>query len=80
MLLEFYWEADSKGTPRVWRRTAKKKLRGAVQACKEWLKVNRHKRLPVLLKTLKRKVRGRITTTSALWVTAEACGRSTRKW
>ena len=55
---EFYWEADSKGTPRVWRRTAKKKLRSSLRACKDWLKVNRHKRLPVLLKTLKRKVRG----------------------
>ena len=55
---EFYWEADSKGDPRVWRRTAKKKLRGSLKACKEWLKANRHQRLPALLKTLIRKVRG----------------------
>jgi len=37
---KFYWEADSKGTPGVWRRAAKTKLRGSVRACKEWLKVN----------------------------------------
>jgi group II intron reverse transcriptase/maturase len=55
---EFYWEADSKGTARVWRRTAKKKLRSSIKACKEWLKINRHKRLAPLLKTLSRKVQG----------------------
>jgi len=55
---EFYWESDSKGTPRVWSRTAKKKLRESVRACKEWLKAKRNMRLPVLMKTLKRKVRG----------------------
>ena len=42
---EFYWEADSKGKPRVWRRTAKKRLRGTISACKQWLKANRHKPL-----------------------------------
>ncbi len=35
---EFYWEADSKGKPRVWSRTDKSKLRASVRACKEWLK------------------------------------------
>ncbi|WP_063463911.1 reverse transcriptase domain-containing protein [Ectothiorhodospira sp. BSL-9] len=29
---EFYWEADSKGTPRVWRRTSRKKLRSGIRA------------------------------------------------
>jgi len=55
---EFYWEADSKGEPRVWRRTAKKKLRGAIRACKDWLKANRHKPLAAMLKTMAHKVRG----------------------
>jgi RNA-directed DNA polymerase len=55
---EFYWEADTKGTPRVWRRTAKKKLRNSIRACKEWLKANRPKPLAALLTTLARKVRG----------------------
>jgi group II intron reverse transcriptase/maturase len=55
---EFYWEADTKGTPRVWRRTAKRKLRSSIRACKEWLKASRPKPLPALLTTLARKVRG----------------------
>jgi group II intron reverse transcriptase/maturase len=55
---EFYWEADSKGVPRVWRRTAKVKLRGSIRACKEWLKAHRHKRIDALLKSLSRKLRG----------------------
>jgi RNA-directed DNA polymerase len=55
---EFYWEADSKGTPRVWRRTARKKLRSSIQACKDWLKAKRHLPLAVLLAKMARKVRG----------------------
>jgi group II intron reverse transcriptase/maturase len=55
---EFYWEADSKGTPRVWRRTARKKLRAGIKACKEWLKANRYLPLGSLLAKLARKVRG----------------------
>lgn len=55
---EFYWEADSKGTPRVWRRTARKKLRVGIKACKEWLKANRYLPLGVLLAKMARKVRG----------------------
>ena len=55
---EFYWEADTKGTPRVWRRTARKKLRGSIKACKEWVKTHRHYPLPVMIPTMIRKVRG----------------------
>ena len=55
---EFYWEADSKGVARVWRRTSRKKLQSGLQACKEWLKENRNLRLSELLATMKRKVRG----------------------
>lgn len=55
---EFYWEADSKGTPRVWRRTARNKLRAGIKACKEWLKANRHLPLGVLMAKLARRVRG----------------------
>jgi len=83
---EFYWEADSKGTPRVWRRTAKKKLRGSLRACKEWLKVNRHKRLPVLLKTMTRKVRGHynyfrvVGNSRGLWVFYKEVVKLLYKW
>jgi RNA-directed DNA polymerase len=55
---EFYWEADTKGVPRVWRRTARKKLRLSIKACKEWVKTHRHLPLPKLLLTMKRKVQG----------------------
>ena len=55
---EFYWEADSKGTPRVWRRTARTKLQAGIKACKDWLKANRYLPLGVLLAKLARKVRG----------------------
>jgi RNA-directed DNA polymerase len=39
---EFYWNADRQGTPRVMRRTARKKLQGACRRIKEWIKLNRH--------------------------------------
>jgi group II intron reverse transcriptase/maturase len=55
---EFYWEADSKGTPRVWRRTARKRLHASIKACKDWLKANRYLPLGVLLAKMARKVRG----------------------
>ena len=47
---EFYWEADTKGVPRVWRRTARKRLRTSIKACKEWLKSHRHYPLPRLIR------------------------------
>jgi len=83
---EFYWEADSKGTPRVWRRTARKKLRGSIKACKEWLKVNRHKRLPKLLRILNRKVRGHynyfrvVGNSRALWTFYREVVKLLYKW
>jgi RNA-directed DNA polymerase len=42
---EFFWNEDRKGTPRVMRRTARKKLQGACRRIKEWIKLHRH--LPV---------------------------------
>jgi len=69
---EFYWEPDTKGIPRVWRRTARKKLQVGVKACKDWLKSNRHKPLNELMPTMVRKVRGhynyfRAVGNSSLW-------------
>ena len=83
---EFYWEADSKGTPRVWRRTSRKKLRSSIRACKDWLKTHRHLRLPILLATMKRKVRGHynyfraIGNVSSLWCFHTAAIRLLYKW
>ena len=42
---EFFWKEDRQGTPRVTRRTARKKLHAACARIKEWIKLHRH--LPV---------------------------------
>ncbi len=39
---EFFWKADRAGTPRVMRRTSRKKLQGACRRIKEWIKLHRH--------------------------------------
>ena len=83
---EFYWEADTKGVARVWRRTSRKKLQSGIQACKEWLKANRNLRLPELLKTMKRKVRGHynyfraIGNVTSLWTYHKAVTELLYKW
>jgi group II intron reverse transcriptase/maturase len=83
---EFYWEADSKGVSRVWRRTSRKKLQSGIQACKEWLKENRNLRLAELLKTMKRKVRGHfnyfraIGNVASLWTFHKAVTELLYKW
>ena len=83
---EFYWEADTKGVARVWRRTSRKKLRAGIGACKEWLKANRTQRLPMLLETMKRKVRGHfnyfraIGNYSSLWIFHQAVVKLLYKW
>jgi len=83
---EFYWEADSKGTPRVWRRTARKKLQAGIKACKDWLKANRYLPLGVLLAKLARKVRGHynyfraIGNGRALWRFHKAVVGLLHKW
>lgn len=55
---EYRWEPDRKGRPTVKRRTARKKLQGAVQRMGEWLRTHRHHKLPELMKTLAAKLRG----------------------
>jgi len=83
---EFYWEADTRGIARVWRRTSRKKLRGGISACKEWLKAHRYLPLPALLATMKRKVRGHynyfraIGNVSSLWSFHRAAVRLLYKW
>jgi RNA-directed DNA polymerase len=39
---EFFWKKDRQGEPRVKRRTARKKLKGACKRIKEWIRSNRH--------------------------------------
>jgi RNA-directed DNA polymerase len=83
---EFYWEADTKGVPRGWRRTSRKKLRGSIRACKDWLKAHRHLPLPVLLTTMKRKVQGHynyfraIGNLASLWTFQQAVVKLLYKW
>ncbi len=83
---EFYWEADSKGTPRVWRRTARKRLRASIQACKDWLKAKRHLPLGVLLAKMARKVRGHynyfraVGNSRALWLFHNEVVKLLYKW
>jgi len=55
---EFSWGLSRKGKPFVKKRTSRKKLRGSIASFKEWIKVNRHKRITALMKTLGRKLRG----------------------
>ena len=55
---EYRWEPDRKGRPTVKRRTARKKLQGAVKRMREWLRTHRHRKLPALTKTLAAKLRG----------------------
>ena len=55
---EYRWEPSRKGWPTVKRRTARKKLQGAVQRMGEWLRGRRHLKLPALMKTLAAKLRG----------------------
>lgn len=44
---EFYWMIDRGGQPRVMKRTARKKLQGATQRIKDWIRCSRH--LPKLI-------------------------------
>ena len=55
---EYRWEPDRQGRPTVKRRTARKKLQGAVERMGEWLRTHRHRKLPELMKTLAAKLRG----------------------
>jgi group II intron reverse transcriptase/maturase len=42
---EFYWKEDRSGTPRVQRRTARKKLQAACRRIKQWIQSSRHLRV-----------------------------------
>ena len=55
---EFYWKADRQGTPRVMRRTARKKLLGACRRIKEWIVLNRHLPGSIFFEGLNARLRG----------------------
>lgn len=83
---EFYWEADTKGESRVWRRTARKRLRTSIKACKEWVKTHRHYPLPTLIPAMIRKVRGHynyfraIGNMTSLWIFHREVVKLLYKW
>jgi len=55
---EFYWKADREGTPRVMRRTARKRLQAACHRIKEWIKLSRHLPGREFFKRLNTRLRG----------------------
>ncbi len=83
---EFYWEADTKGEPRVWRRTARKRLRASIRACKDWIKAHRHYPLPRLIPAMIRKVRGHynyfraVGNMTSLWIFHREVVKLLYKW
>lgn len=83
---EFDWEADSNGEPRVWRRTARERLRRSIKACKEWVKTHRHYPLPKLIPAMIRKVRGHynyfraVGNMTSLWIFHREVVKLLYKW
>ncbi len=55
---EMYWFPDRQNTPRVMRRTARKKLQGACRRIKEWIKENRHLKGRQFITALNRRLIG----------------------
>jgi group II intron reverse transcriptase/maturase len=55
---ELYWFPDRKGTPRVMRRTARKRLQSACRRIKEWIRENRHVKGRGFITGLNRRLRG----------------------
>ncbi|HZV81295.1 MAG TPA: group II intron reverse transcriptase/maturase [Geobacteraceae bacterium] len=55
---EFYWCPDRQGTPRVMRRTARKKLQAACRRIKTWIRENRHLPGHDFFRGLNRRLRG----------------------
>jgi RNA-directed DNA polymerase len=55
---EYRWGKDRAGKPHVEKRTARKNLRNSLTRFKLWLKENRHRRLPDLLRLLNVKLMG----------------------
>lgn len=55
---EFRWIPDRGGTPRVTRRTSRKRLRRSLARVKEWIRSRRSEPVRYLMRILKRKLRG----------------------
>jgi len=55
---EFYWDSDTQGKPRLFRRTGRKRLQTAKRNLSEYIRTNRHMKASLLLASLVRKLRG----------------------
>ena len=55
---EFRWGKNRKGKPQVWRTTARKKFKAAIQNFTIWIKKSRHFGNPEIFQTLKLKYQG----------------------
>ncbi len=55
---EFYWDTDSTGKARLFRRTARKRLQSTKNDYSEYIKKSRHMRTPLLIDKLNQKLRG----------------------
>ncbi len=55
---DFYWNRDSGGKPRLFRRTARKKLQETKRNYTDFIKRNRHMKTPLLIDKLTQKLRG----------------------
>jgi group II intron reverse transcriptase/maturase len=84
--VEFCWGLDRKGTPRVVRRTARKKLRAALKRMKEWIRLNRHMPKRWFFKMLNAKLRGHYQyygvrgNSRSLWIFYEEVMKMVHKW
>jgi len=85
---DFHWKRSRRNRRhvRVRRTTNPKKFRSALRGLKDWLKKSRSLRLPELLATLRRKLRGHwnyygvIGNSKRLWVMAHHVKRLVFKW
>ena len=55
---EFYWDVDKTGKPRLFRRTARKRLQSTKKDYSKFIKKARHMRTPLLIDRLNQKLRG----------------------
>ena len=55
---EFYWDTDKTGKPRLFRRTARKRLQSTKNDYSKYIKKARHMRTPLLIDKLNQKLRG----------------------
>ena len=83
---ELFWFEDRGGVPRVKRRTARRKLQGAVQRLKDWIKSHRHLPARAFMKGLNRRLVGHYNyyglrgNSRDLWRFYQAAIESAFKW